>query len=107
MIPNFLGLTCAADDRLPAAGMMSTLMFGISILVGQFIAKEKLWKEVHGPLFSHIGPFQHCCICKCRVCLLHNYMPVKLLLTESCAIPLPQSFEPRISVKAAVQVLVS
>ena len=53
--PNVLGnctdvasvtYICVTYCRLPAAGMMSTLMFGICVLVGQFAAKEKLWREV-------------------------------------------------------------
>ncbi|KAL0048452.1 hypothetical protein WJX82_003571 [Trebouxia sp. C0006] len=36
--------------RIPAPGMMSTLMYGICILLGQFTAKDALWKTVTGYL---------------------------------------------------------
>lgn len=36
--------------RIPAPGMMSTLMYGICILLGQFTAKDELWKTVTGYL---------------------------------------------------------
>lgn len=42
--------------RIPAAGMMSTLMFGICVLLGQFTAKGELWKEVSN-IQSIIGWF--------------------------------------------------
>ncbi len=35
--------------RIPAPGMMSTLMYGICILLGQFTAKDELWKTVSLP----------------------------------------------------------
>ncbi|DBA89188.1 TPA: hypothetical protein ACH3X1_016339 [Trebouxia sp. C0004] len=36
--------------RIPAPGMMSTLMYGICILLGQFTAIDELWKTVTGYL---------------------------------------------------------
>ncbi|KAL3160682.1 hypothetical protein ABBQ32_010593 [Trebouxia sp. C0010 RCD-2024] len=36
--------------RMPAPGMMSTLMFGICISLGQFTPKHELWKTVTGYL---------------------------------------------------------
>lgn len=52
VLGNCVGVAASATSvfvthcRLPAAGMMSTLMFGICVLVGQFAAKERLWREV-------------------------------------------------------------
>ena len=39
---------------MPAPGMMSTLMFGICISLGQFTPKQELWKTVRTHLPTQI-----------------------------------------------------
>ena len=43
--------------RKPAPGMMSTLMYGICILLGQFTAKDELWKTVRQSALFSLAPY--------------------------------------------------
>lgn len=45
------GCGACFQHRIPAPGMMCTLMYGICILLGQFTAKDELWKTVSLCLF--------------------------------------------------------
>ena len=44
--------------RTPSPGMMCTLMYGICILLGQFTARDELWRTVSNqprPRLSHLA----------------------------------------------------
>lgn len=43
--------------RKPAPGMMSTLMYGICILLGQFTAKDELWQTVRQSALFSLAPY--------------------------------------------------
>lgn len=47
--PIFPQRPLTVSCRMPAPGMMSTLMFGICISLGQFTPKHELWKTVSIP----------------------------------------------------------